>query len=57
MEGSYIVVDRHVIIVEDNEHVVGIVGGIVETFERKTVADRRVADHGDGVSVGFPFGI
>ncbi len=53
VERSHVAVYRHIVVVEDDQQVVGRVGGIVETLECKTAADGGVADHGYNMTSRF----
>ncbi len=57
MQCTYIVINRHVIIVEDNKQVVGGVGYIVESLECKTVSYRSIPDKSHSLTVFFGGGI
>ena len=52
VERAYIGVDRHVVVVEHNQQVVGRVGGVVQTLERQAAANGCVADYGHHVAPG-----
>ena len=52
VEGTHIGVNRHVVVVEDYQQIVGGVCSVVDTFERKTTRHGSVADNGHHVSLG-----
>ena len=54
MERSDVVVDAHLVVIQDDEQVVGMVGGIVETLEGETAADGCVADDGHRLAFLMP---
>ena len=51
MESTNIIIYRHIVVVENDQQIIGIVRGVVESLERKTATYRRVADHGNGLPV------
>ncbi len=38
MKSSDIIVDAHIVVVEDDEEIIGMIGGIVEPLECKSAA-------------------
>ena len=50
---AHTLVDAHVVIVEDNEHIVRLVGGIVESLESQTATHGTIADDSHDVPVFF----
>ena len=49
-------VDTHIVVVEDDEQVVGRTAGIIESFERKTAAHTAVTDYSHHLPVVWSFG-
>ena len=46
VEGTHVLVDGHLVVVEDDEQVVGVRRGVVQALEGHAAADRGIADHG-----------
>ena len=55
LHATYAAVDGHVIVVEDDEHVVGSGGRVVQSFKGQPSAHAPVADDGNDVPVGLSF--
>jgi len=53
LHAAHRTINAHVVVVQNDEHVVGRVAGVVETFEGQTAAHGAIADHGHYMAVHF----